>query len=61
MSDDARLTSGDSQWTFECQVCGHTRNVDHESEALGVCGDHDDHTGHFNFEITDPDGEVRYP
>ena len=50
------------QWTYDCQVCSFTAQVDTEHEALNVADAHvDGGPGHFDFEITDPEGEVKYP
>lgn len=51
------------QWVFECQVgtCSGYAEADNEVEALDACGSHADITGHFDFEIRSPRGEVAYP
>lgn len=51
------------RWTFECEadLCNAYREVDTEVEALDACSSHADNTGHFDFTITDPEGEVQYP
>lgn len=51
----------DRDWTFECQTCGFTRDVDLENDALDTARDHHNHAGHWNFEIRDPEGVAQYP
>jgi len=50
-----------NQWTFECQTCGFTLEESTEAEALDAARNHDVHAGHWNFEITDPEGVAKYP
>lgn len=51
-----------AQWTFDCQKCSFVSHEDSEVEALNAADKHADYgPGHFDFEITDPEGEVRYP
>lgn len=62
MSDHAESVSGDQHWTFDCQKCDFSTEEDSEADALAAVDKHADYgPGHFDFEITDPSGEVRYP
>jgi len=56
MTDDA---SG--EWSFQCLKCTASSEWDTEVEALDAAGTHNDNTGHFDFEIRDPDGLLAYP
>ncbi len=54
--------SGTNRWTFDCQLCSFTAEEDSEVEALNAADAHCDYgPGHFDFEITNPEGEVKYP
>lgn len=54
--------AGTSQWVFDCQKCSFESREDTEVEALNAADYHADYgPGHFEFEIRNPEGEVKYP
>lgn len=60
MSDTKTESNG--KWTFDCNKCDFRRDYDFEADALNAAAHHSDYgAGHWDFEITDPDGEVEYP
>ncbi|MFD2655323.1 hypothetical protein ACFSUP_04310 [Gracilibacillus thailandensis] len=58
----AQEETGANQWTFECQKCDFVSHEGSEVEALNAVDAHADYgSGHFDFEITDPEGVTQYP